>query len=202
MNAPKPLSPTSILKLLASQGPGQKVELQPEHIAAFDAAIEALRINSQLRQLVAQGAPAERQTSRVARAERDAKEPSDKNPPSSRAPTPPRPTSGSGALWTADEEGRLSSRWERGDAIGAIAEAHERSAGACFARLVRCGAIPPHAHALAAQFLIKQQQPIALDNMEGWLDRAKTFGFEDPAPAGPMPRQEATAPSAARSPSP
>lgn len=48
----KPLSATSVLKLLIAQGSGAKFEIQPEHIKAFEAAVEALSFKGAVSQLM------------------------------------------------------------------------------------------------------------------------------------------------------
>jgi len=46
-----------------------------------------------------------------------------------------------GLSWSADEDDRLRAAFQAGDAIAAIASAHERKIGAITARLVRLGLI-------------------------------------------------------------
>lgn len=182
----KPLSPNAILSLLRALSVGDRVELQPEHFAAFDAAIEALAFQRQVRQML--NAPQAthalpRRPAEPRKDARDARPMRPTTPPTPKTPQPPRPSHGAGAIWTPEEAERLRAQWERGDAIGAIAEQHQRSAAACFARLVRIGAIHESAAIAAANFLIKSQQLVAKSNIESWQDRAVEMGFVDqPAP--------------------
>ena len=210
VHGPKPLSPSAVLKLLRAAGQGTRIELQPEHMAAFDAAIASLAFQHQVRQLV-QHAPhaphapqAPQAPERPARDTRDARDTRQTRPPRDEARPaapprpakiqPPRPTEGSGAIWTPDEEARLRSLWEHGDAIGAIAEQHKRSPLACFARLIRVGAVGQSAQSEAAIFLIKKNQPVSKGNADFWLPNAGALGVEA------RPPESASAPAKAPSP--
>jgi hypothetical protein len=212
-HSPKPLSPSAVLKLLRAVGAGTRLELQPEHISALDSAITALAFQSQVRQLVSHGpqaldrpapspAPArENREPREPRENRPARPPRDEQRLGPAAPArplkvqPPRPTEGSGAIWTPEEETRLRAQWENEDAIGAIAEKHKRSALACFARLIRIGALQQSPDTEAAIFLIKKQQLVHIRNQASWLTSAQTLGFEArPAEAEPVFKAKPPAP--------
>lgn len=188
----KPLSPNAILSLLRALSVGDRVELQPEHFAAFDAAIEALVFQRQVRQMLNTPSAAQALPKRAAEPRRDARPSRQPNPPTPKTPQPPRPSHGAGAIWTPEEAERLRAQWNRGDAIGAISEQHQRSAGACFARLARIGAVEASAPIAAANFLIKNQQLVSKSNVDSWQSRALELGFVDqPAPPtgsrGPKP---------------
>ena len=59
------------------------------------------------------------------------------------APAPERkpafPQSGSGSRWSGEEEQRLAAAFDAGEAVDALARAHNRSRAAIEARLVRLG---------------------------------------------------------------
>jgi DNA helicase-2/ATP-dependent DNA helicase PcrA len=73
------------------------------------------------------------------RTKRRASEQEREPPPSGRNahPVPPR----HGVAWTADEDRKLQSEFERGEAIAQIAAAHQRNVSAITSRLVRLGLI-------------------------------------------------------------
>ena len=190
-DTPKPLPPSAILKLLRSHGPGAKVTIQPEHIAAFDAALTALLFQHQVKQLCLHGPSSPERAPRSQPAADTRQSTSEKNAkkePNSPKPISARPVEGSGSIWTPDEQERLRAQWERGDAIGAIGEAHKRSASACFSRLIRIGAFEAGFEPSAALHLIKHLQLVCLSNRSEWSEKAASFGFDSAPPAAFAPR--------------
>ena len=179
-SSPKSLSASAILKLLRSLGPGSKITLQPEHIAAFDAALSALVFQQQVNQLtinVNQPDRLTRSAPHVKTSDPKNTASPNKNQSTNPAPVLKRPTEGSGSLWTHEEVARLKAQWERNDPIGQIAEAHKRSSAACFSRLIRTGVVKTSNESAAAMHLIKNQQLVSKDNQSEWLTKALTFGF-------------------------
>lgn len=196
-HTPKPPSASSMLKLLKAAGAGARFELQPEHISALEAGIAALAFQHEVRQLVHQGQKPHHPQTSPPRSLQDPRLDSrsaslhtsrstrlDRTPHPPKPPAPARPTEGSGAIWTDQEESHLRAQWERDDAIGAISEAHKRSPLACLARLIRIGALASSPATDAAIFLIKKQQLVRLSNASDWETRAASFGFE---PHGTLP---------------
>jgi hypothetical protein len=176
-NRPPTFSHNALLKLLAATPPGTSITIQPEHIAAVQAALGAMEFQRQVRALAAQNLAPEQTRPHS----------SGQSTPSSPKQTggalaPNRPSAGSGALWTPEEEQRLSAQWARGDALGAIAESHKRSAAACFMRLARLKTIEPDANHEAGEFLAKNQSLVNKANQSQWPERARALGWQ-PLPA-------------------
>lgn len=184
---PRPISHTGILRLLAAAGAGAKIELMPEHILAIEAGLLAMAFQQQVKQLVLSGHPVNDQ--RPAPQPDQGKEKPEPRP-SDKAKS--RPERGTGAIWTDEEKASLSLRWDRGDSIGQIAEEHQRTAMACFARLRAINAIKPdeitQADESAAHFLIKSLQFVAKTNAADWQPQAAALGWtpEHAAPSRPM----------------
>lgn len=226
---PKPLSAVSVLKLLVAQGPGAKFEIQPEHIRAFETALEALSFKAAVIDLAAGRAPrherpasaprpavsdrpAEDRPARHERQERSdrparpaapaasaagAIAPSAARPPRAPRPEqPPRPASGAGAIWTSEEEAKLKTGWEAGGSAQELGTQSGRSAGACFARLMKIGAVADGLEARAARHLIRAQKTVSAGNQAQWVELAKAEGFVE-APAASAAEGEASAGSQA-----
>lgn len=217
---PKPLSAVSVLKLLVAQGAGAKFEIQPEHIRAFETALEALSFKAAVMDLAAGRAPRherspmgrsdhqQRPAPEAPREDRGARgERSDRGerparqvasgvgqPLASgaaparpvRAPRPERdrPASGAGAIWTGEEESRLKAGWDEGRSAQELADQSGRSAGACFARLMKLGAEMDGLQARAARHLIRAQKTVGKGNQESWVELAKAEGFVESPAAG------------------
>lgn len=213
---PKPLSAVSMLKLLVAQGAGAKFEMQPEHIRAFETALEALAFKEAVGELMAGGRPRphahahhERSAPRepfnpatqargpaMDRKERPARPPQPARPARAEQPArppkaeqPPRPASGAGAIWTAEEEQALKEGWSAGRSAQELAAQSGRSAGACFARLIKLGSVSDGVEARAARHLVRLQKEVSAANQARWMELGAAEGFLDqpaPAPAAPV----------------
>lgn len=78
----------------------------------------------------------------------------------------------------------MKSGWEEGRSAQELADQSGRSAGACFARLMKLGAAMDGLQARAARHLIRAQKTVSKGNQESWVELAKAEGFVESPPAG------------------
>lgn len=200
------MSPSSILRLLMAAGPGSKITLDETHMKAFERALSALSAQAQIRKILDESRSPSHAPPRPAREPREARPPRDPSDRSGSARSassqPPRPSRGAGALWTPEDEAALREGWLKNETIGYLAEQLDRSAGACFARLIKLGAVADGPEAHAARHLIRAQQPVIASESASWISTAVGFGFSPEkfsAPAAPGLASASPAASASES---